>query len=812
MEEKKTRGFLFSKGMKVWNVLVFLAAVALFSVSAYVVSGLLSNGMDPRHIFEEDQVHYEDTVQCGAEISSEIVSQGNNLYNARPFLTDGKLDPEKKVDITNLEGNEKKKNKNTVYTVEDLKKLRENGSIALLEEAVYTVESGYYDLGKDTYYGSELLDENGMVTESEDKAALEVSEEGDFSPQFQYLYEHHKEIETVLPQSGVALAEYARKNPENVSLLDLYHSLIDTVDTLHWAADEVIADKSNIMYVMEDLDTGEVFTNVPEWKEGYKEGAVKDIPKQLWVQMERSKGEIKEAIMFNESPAEDLIYQHLKENTMLSDNERITVMLNVNYPVHDWIYEKSNFYETYKGWAEISVLGAGFSMLLGLLAVISLTIQAGRVRADRKLHLTRGDRIPTEVVLGSGIILGGLLIVCAAFGVEQAIQGGSVYYAVLISIGVTALAGVLLAIYMSLVRRLKGHVFWKNSLSYVIVKSCKSVYLARKTSSRMIIAFIGLVLGNMLVIAAFGGFGVLLALLGDGLVLLYLIRESAGRQVIRDGLARIASGELDFKIDERELVGDNREMAEAVNHVGDGLMNAVKETLKSERLKADLITNVSHDIKTPLTSIINYVDLLKRENIQDPRIKGYIEILDSKSQRLKQLTEDLVEASKISSGNITLDMHPIRFGELVWQTNGEFEEKFAAKGLEVVCEIPEEPVYVLADGRRMWRVVENLYNNVAKYAMPNTRVYVSVKQFGCRVVFDIKNISERPLNIDAEELTERFIRGDVSRSTEGSGLGLSIAKNLVILQGGTFDIYLDGDLFKVTITFEKATPETETDQ
>ena len=325
--------------------------------------------------------------------------------------------------------------------------------------------------------------------------------------------------------------------------------------------------------------------------------------------------------------------------------------------------------------------------------------------------------------------------------------------------------------------------------------------MARTTSGRMIVAFIGLVLGNYILVAVFSGFGALLALLVDGVVLLYLIRENAGRQVIFDGLARLADGQLDYKIDEKDLTGDNRRMAEAVNHVGDGLQNAVKETLKSERLKADLITNVSHDIKTPLTSIINYVDLLKREDIQDPKIRGYIEVLDNKSKRLKQLTEDLVEASKVSSGNVVLDMKPIRFGELLWQTNAEFEEKFAAKGLDLICKVEEEPLVIMADGRRMWRVVENLYNNIAKYAMPNTRVYVEARKIGCRIVLDVKNISEHPLNIRAEELTERFIRGDVSRSTEGSGLGLSIAQNLVKMQGGTFDIYLDGDLFKVTITF-----------
>ena len=383
-------------------------------------------------------------------------------------------------------------------------------------------------------------------------------------------------------------------------------------------------------------------------------------------------------------------------------------------------------------------------------------------------------------------------------------EAWEVYIYALLGAGEMLFSAVILWAYLSIVRRMKGHIVWKTSLIRTIIQSCKNVYMARKTSGRMITAFILLVLGNVLFVMAMSGFGLLVALLADGIVLLYLIRENAGRQVIRDGLARIASGELDFKIDEKELIGDNKEMAEAVNHVGDGLQNAVKETLKSERLKADLITNVSHDIKTPLTSIINYVDLLKRENIQDPKIKGYIDILDSKSQRLKQLTEDLVEASKISSGNVVLDMQPIRFGELVWQTNGEFEEKFRARGLEIVCKIPEEPMIIMADGRRMWRVVENLYNNVAKYAMPDTRVYVEVRKIGCRIVFEIKNISERPLNIKAEELTERFIRGDVSRSTEGSGLGLSIAQNLVRLQQGTFDIYLDGDLFKVTITFEAA--------
>ena len=197
------------------------------------------------------------------------------------------------------------------------------------------------------------------------------------------------------------------------------------------------------------------------------------------------------------------------------------------------------------------------------------------------------------------------------------------------------------------------------------------------------------------------------------------------------------------------------------------------------------------------------MDLLKRENIQDEKVRGYIDVLDKKSQRLKNLTEDLVEASKISSGNIKLEFMPIDFVQLIWQTNGEFEEKFAARGLNLVCSIPEGPIYVMADGRRLWRVVENLYNNTAKYALQDSRVYADLKADEEQVVFSLKNISEQPLNISADELTERFVRGDVSRTTEGSGLGLSIAQNLTTLQKGKFEIYLDGDLFRVTLTFPR---------
>lgn len=301
--------------------------------------------------------------------------------------------------------------------------------------------------------------------------------------------------------------------------------------------------------------------------------------------------------------------------------------------------------------------------------------------------------------------------------------------------------------------------------------------------------------------------GIILAVLMDIYVGFMLYRSNLDRQDIVKGIRKIRDGNVNYKVDTSHLHGDNIILAEAVNSIGDGIEKAVSISMKDEKMKADLITNVSHDIKTPLTSIINYVDLIKREDIQDPKIRGYVEVLDEKSQRLKQLTVDLVEASKISSGNISLTLERINFVELINQTIGEFYEKFEQKGLHPVFKPQENEIYIMADSRHLWRVIENLLNNVFKYALENTRVYMDLDlrdDNGTeKVVFSIKNISANELNINADELTERFIRGDVSRSTEGSGLGLSIAKSLTVAQNGTFNIVLDGDLFKAILEFDR---------
>ena len=286
-----------------------------------------------------------------------------------------------------------------------------------------------------------------------------------------------------------------------------------------------------------------------------------------------------------------------------------------------------------------------------------------------------------------------------------------------------------------------------------------------------------------------------------GIKISYIIKKEIQRNRVLEGIKKISDGNITYKINTEGFFGSNKDLADSVNRVGEGLYRAVDENTKSERMKADLVTNVSHDIKTPLTSIINYVNLIKMESIENDKIKNYVDILDIKAERLKQLTEDLVEASKISSGNIELDMQCINFVELVYQTGGEFNEKFENKDLTIITKLPNEPVMIMADGKRIWRVIENLYNNAAKYALAHTRVYVSMETQETNVVFSIKNISEQQIKVETEELTERFIRGDTARTTEGSGLGLSIAKNLTELMNGTFLLDLDGDLFKVDIIF-----------
>ena len=287
-------------------------------------------------------------------------------------------------------------------------------------------------------------------------------------------------------------------------------------------------------------------------------------------------------------------------------------------------------------------------------------------------------------------------------------------------------------------------------------------------------------------------------------ILLLLCRWILSFRRLREGGRAIAAGNLSHQIDTRLMPGDLRALADDLNHLSNGMAEAVEERMKSERFKAELITNVSHDLKTPLTSIINYVDLLKGTEQTDPKAQEYIDVLDRKSQRLKKLTEDLVEASKASTGTLNVSRERIGFGQLIQQALGEWQEKLETRNLTVLTTLPEGETWVYADGRHLWRVLDNLLSNCAKYALEGTRIYLDLNRGHGQVTLSVKNISREPLNIPPERLMERFVRGEESRSSEGSGLGLSIARSLTELQGGTFDLTVDGDLFKATVSLPQA--------
>ncbi len=561
---------------------------------------------------------------------------------------------------------------------------------------------------------------------------------------------------------------------------------------------------SNIYYWVVQNKGGDIYTNIED-----SEGM--DLPS-----FGKKLGKF---IIYRESDAhletnvkgmDDYFYNRI-EPSFVNKGSVIYIGVNTQFPYDDGFQEARAEYNRMHPWIRICLWGAVASFILELLCLIYLSIVAGKRDDSGKTYLNVFDKIPTELL----ILLAAVGIIVFVFGLGRVWAGydGDSYTSLLmLSCAITFLGtAFLLVFYLSFIRRIRAGVLWHHSILRWFVCGIGQLFTRRKSSTKMLIWF-GLHLLACLIIVpmisvSYDGsvlsFGVAMFAILCGVEAVLIIREGVQRNKVMEGIGKIASGDLEYKIDESELKGDNKKFAQAVNTIGEGLHNAVDESMKNERLQADLITNVSHDIKTPLTSIINYVDLLKREDLQNERAQSYIKVLDSKSQRLKQLAEDLVEASRISSGNINLDMVRINLVELVHQTGGEFAERFEERGLKVVSNIPKESVIILADGRRIWRVLENLYQNVAKYAMQQTRVYVDLQADGGNVSFSIKNISENPLNIEAEELTERFIRGDVSRSSEGSGLGLSIAQNLTTLMGGTFQIYLDGDLFKVMIGFEQ---------
>lgn len=509
------------------------------------------------------------------------------------------------------------------------------------------------------------------------------------------------------------------------------------------------------------------------------------------------------------------------------DNSRIWIGFDESYFVSDEYFENKNYYESktmMNTYGVALVSGMLVFVVIYLIVFIILTRKEGYLLVnvddpenennkikETRFTLRRCDSIPTEAYIifaicmmmaFSGIMYG------VGYCVFEIFWDSKLIYPIVVA-GAVLLNGIFLETYLAFVRRVKAKSLWKNSCVHYIFKKIKTTsveaYDNGHTVVRTWVPYIIFLLLNLIFVLC-GLAGILFAFIVDMVVGAYLYKGNKERQIIVNGINEISAGNVKYQVSTKGLHGDNLELATAVNNIGNGIRKAVETSMKDEKMKADLITNVSHDIKTPLTSIISYVDLLKRENINNEKICGYIDVLDQKSQRLKQLTDDLVEASKISSGNIVLTYENINFVELINQSVAEFFDKFEEHNLTPMISLPPEKVYIKADSKSMFRIIENLYNNIYKYAMPGTRVYIDMEKYDedekAKVKLSVKNISDKQLNMGAEELLERFKQGDESRKTEGSGLGLSIAKSLTETMGGEFDISLDGDLFKIIISFD----------
>ena len=618
------------------------------------------------------------------------------------------------------------------------------------------------------------------------------------------LEDAYKELFTLLDCIR-AIQSDEQFNDYETSLASVFHSVGDYTEG-----------STNLTYLFADKETQTIYTN----KKAYSSYA------QLEQNLEKIFKEKAYAVVYPELsecvtniPDADLqVWNHTIDQSFDTKDFVFAVSVDTKFSVADSMADEAENYETYSKLMFPMLAGAIFGSVLWLIGMVWLTVTAGRKPKDEEIHLNGFDRWYTEIAAGAvigiwlaGTIISGTLIANSSLGYSHAVV--TVIVTCLIC-GTYTMAWFLIG-YLSLVRRIKAGTLWKNSLIRTVLKwigKCSGELsdfaraFSRNTAEKIKVLLVGgafLFLQFLIIGCVFSGAGVfLLALMAvDVAVMIFAIRKADGLDLIMDGLKKISDGELQYKIKTDTLTGKQKVMAEYINNIGSGLDAAVENSLKKERMQTELITNVSHDLKTPLTSIINYVDLMKRENPTDPKIQEYLRILDEKSQRLKVLTEDVVEASKASTGNIKLEMNDIDFVEMVQQVIGEFEEKFQEKNLTMMVHFTDEPSIIYADGQRMWRVLENVFGNVVKYAMEGTRVYAEISNRNKKVTFSLKNISAQPLNISADELTERFIRGDVARNTEGSGLGLSIAKSLTELQGGEFKLYLDGDLFKVMITF-----------
>lgn len=540
------------------------------------------------------------------------------------------------------------------------------------------------------------------------------------------------------------------------------------------------------------------------------------------------------------SDATDYPYDVVYETTVTEDFDDVEYSLDgeVEVEVKEetvtvTLYEKahkesSDLLSIARFWIEavynmrtLSIVLAASCLVLLIITWIFLFCSAGYRKKSTEPAFGFFDRIPLDIFtaicaalfIGVGALVIRLIesLMYSHYSVFSAQITFAVTVGACIAVCAVVLYLIVLGYLLSFATRVKVGGLIRSTLIYkVIAFVCRMVYkfvralpLVWKTS--LILFIVSVFEFMLLLINAYEPDNLInLWILEKFIVVPLVIWAALMLRKLKKGGEAIAEGRINEKIDTKHMPLDFGDFGETLNNIGGGLERAVDEKMRSERLKTELITNVSHDIKTPLTSIVNYVDLIKKEDIENEKVREYVDVLDRHSARLKKLIEDLVEASKASTGNISVEPTRCDIGVLLEQSLGEYSERLADSGLTQVVTQPDEPIYIMADGRRLWRVFDNLLCNICKYAMPNTRVYIALERVDDSAVITLRNISREPLNISGDELMERFVRGDKSRNTEGSGLGLSIARSLTELQGGTLDLTVDGDLFKAVVKFKAA--------
>ena len=755
------KNIFFSRAkLKIWAVVLHLTAFALFVIG---ISIIYCNDNFNKGLLWLNSENYDDSPAFMNQVDSDISLIFSYAELKDVFETDGKFDINKKIFGLNMGPSN-----DVDFTV---------GSII-----EYAKRHGYYI---DEHYKLSVTDQN-LVNQIEDTSYF-------------VNYRTYANDSSIL-EPGDAYMSMKTAITESIGLLSKYYE----------AYERFVVQPSNFRYRLEYGDvlyTNDRLLNV---KTVYDYGKFA-ITSSQGMQVETNMNKVPNELSFLAEKITDKLQKPYK----------VYIAINTLYTATD-VYAIDNVnYLSQRRLYAVGLVSVTIGIILMAISLGYLIAFCGHNENENGIRLNNlFDAIPFEVKL---LLLIFVIVLLAAINnfiinkvlhiyVEKKRWGFAGQMLNYVSIYL-----VTLPIAFSILREYKAGLLWKNSYTKIIKESF-SVYMLKRTFKKklgsnflvmILVDFVVVILFLLTTINVKSLFGRLtificfiIFLIINIVIFNKVYKTAIAFDKIAEAIKEIANGDTRYRLDESEFTGREISVVKDLNNISKGFQGAINEQVKSERLKADLITNVSHDIKTPLTSIINYVDLIKREKPENAKIQEYLDVLSVKSQHLKNLTEDLVEASKVSSGNISVELRDIDLVEMINQTNGEFEEKFAEKGLKIISTIPTTGIMIKADGRHLWRVLENLYNNAFKYAARNSRIYIDITSENNIATFVIKNISENPLNIKPDELTERFVRGDVSRTTEGSGLGLSIAKSLTILQGGKFEIIIDGDLFKVQIRFK----------